>query len=33
MVSADAKSYTVNVPSQKHSRTFQTREKNAAGVR
>jgi len=32
-VSVDAKSYTVNVPSQKHSRTFETREKNAAGVR
>ena len=27
MVSVDAKSYTVNVPSQKHSRTFQTRAK------
>ncbi|WP_395716967.1 ComEC/Rec2 family competence protein [Prosthecobacter sp.] len=26
-VSTDAKSYTVNVPSQKHSRTFQTRAK------
>ena len=26
-VSADAKSYTIEVPSQKHSRTFQTREK------
>lgn len=26
-VNADAKSYTVNVPSQKHSRTFQTRAK------
>lgn len=26
-VSADAKSYTVEVPSQKHSRTFQTRKK------
>jgi hypothetical protein len=26
-VSADAKSYTVKVPSQKHSRTFQTRAK------
>ena len=26
-VSADAKSYTVEVPSQKHSRTFQTRSK------
>ncbi len=32
-VGADAKSYTMNVPSQKHSRTFQTREKTAAGVR
>jgi len=32
-VSADARSYTMNVPSQKHSRTFQTREKTAAKVR
>ncbi|MBL9132768.1 MAG: hypothetical protein JNG86_16290, partial [Verrucomicrobiaceae bacterium] len=33
VVSADAKTFTVNVPSQKHSRTFETREKTAAGVR
>lgn len=33
VVSADGKNYTVEVPSQKHSRTFQTREKTAAGVR
>jgi competence protein ComEC len=27
IVSADAKTYTVEVPSQKHSRTFQTQKK------
>ncbi len=32
-VSADGKRYTVDVPSQKHTRTFETRKKTVAGTR